>query len=99
MNSAEVSVDSVIDLISNTMKDCNHGNTSCEFMVHPGNITEQEGGCGCGPDDFSQSCDRENEVNFLCDNKLENFIVKSNITLVNFEMLFSRKTNNLQKWF
>ncbi|GAA6233778.1 carbohydrate deacetylase-like [Lates japonicus] len=41
---------------------------TAELMVHPGYPSHpQEGGCGEGPDDFSQSADRQHELNVLRD--------------------------------
>lgn len=39
---------------------------TAELMVHPGFPSRpQEGGCGDGPDDFSQSEDRQHELDVL----------------------------------
>ena len=91
MNSEEKSVDSIIDQIKNMMTECKHDDTSCEFMVHPGYKTKSDGGCGNGPDDFSQSECRENEMSFLCDAKLKTFIDQCNLKLTDFESLFLTK--------
>ncbi|XP_068995427.1 carbohydrate deacetylase [Embiotoca jacksoni] len=40
---------------------------TAELMVHPGYPSTQEGGCGEGPDDFSQSTDRQHELSVLTD--------------------------------
>ncbi|KAF1388764.1 hypothetical protein PFLUV_G00066020 [Perca fluviatilis] len=44
---------------------------TAELMVHPGYPSHpQEGGCGEGPDDFSQSADRQHELSVLRDPSL-----------------------------
>lgn len=44
---------------------------TAELMVHPGYPSHpQEGGCGDGPDDFSQSADRQHELDVLTDRSL-----------------------------
>lgn len=44
---------------------------TAELMVHPGYPSNpHEGGCGEGPDDFSQSADRQHELNVLTDPSL-----------------------------
>lgn len=88
LNSEEKSVDSIKDLIRNMLNECSHDDTSCEFMVHPGYRTKSTGGCGYGPDEFSQSECRENEINFLCDVKLRAFIDQCRFKLTDFESLF-----------
>lgn len=41
---------------------------TAELMVHPGYPSHpKEGGCGEGPDDFSQSADRQHELSVLKD--------------------------------
>lgn len=46
--------------------DCDKALITAELMVHPGYPSHpQEGGCGEGPDDFSQSDDRQHELNIL----------------------------------
>ncbi|XP_028312476.1 carbohydrate deacetylase [Gouania willdenowi] len=41
---------------------------TAELMVHPGYPSQpQQGGCGEGPDDFSQSVDRQHELSVLSD--------------------------------
>ncbi|CAC5397092.1 Carbohydrate deacetylase [Mytilus coruscus] len=97
LDSFETSVDSIIQKLADMLNGGNHGDTFCEFMVHPGYRTEQEGGCGCGPDDFSQSHYRENELNILCDTKLKNFIDKSKFKLVNYETLFLTEAFSIRK--
>ncbi|CAG01318.1 unnamed protein product, partial [Tetraodon nigroviridis] len=49
-----------------TAPDCDKASVTAELMVHPGHPSRaQEGGCGEGPDDFSQSDDREHELKVL----------------------------------
>uniref|UniRef100_H3AXC0 Carbohydrate deacetylase n=1 Tax=Latimeria chalumnae TaxID=7897 RepID=H3AXC0_LATCH len=56
-----------------------------ELMVHPGYPSmPQEGGCGEGPDDFSQSSDRLHELLTLKDPELLTFYKKRNIELCSF---------------
>ena len=44
---------------------------TAELMVHPGYPSHpQLGGCGEGPDDFSQSADRQHELSMLTDPSL-----------------------------
>ncbi|XP_076106685.1 carbohydrate deacetylase-like [Mytilus galloprovincialis] len=97
LDSFETSVDSIIEKLADMLNGGNHGDTFCEFMVHPGYRTEQEGGCGCGPDDFSQSHYRENELNLLCDIKLKKFIEKSKLKLVSYESLFLTEAFSIRK--
>lgn len=57
---------------------------SCELMVHPGYRTKEEGGCGTGPDEFSQSDQRELEMDILCDSDMIDFYREMEIELVSF---------------
>ncbi|XP_041348994.1 carbohydrate deacetylase-like [Gigantopelta aegis] len=58
---------------------------TCELMVHPGFITGDDGGClGVGPDDFSQSNDREHEMQILQSEEMMEFYSNNNIQLVPF---------------
>jgi hypothetical protein len=59
-----------------------------ELMVHPGypNINNN-GGCGCGPDDFSKSEDRLHELNVLSNQDILSFYQEKNIKLINFNNL------------
>lgn len=55
----------------NSASGSNQPVVTAELMVHPGYPSQpQEGGCGEGPDDFSQSADREHELNVLRDPSL-----------------------------
>lgn len=56
----------------------------CEVMTHPGYVTGTEGGCGDGPDEFSQSSDREYEMSVLMSAEMREFYKKENIKLVSF---------------
>lgn len=56
----------------------------CELMVHPGNRTGSSGGCGAGPDEFSQSPDREHEMEILRDARMTSFYSENKISLISF---------------
>ncbi|XP_018584172.1 carbohydrate deacetylase isoform X1 [Scleropages formosus] len=59
-----------------------------ELMVHPGYPSDpQQGGCGEGPDSFSQSLDRQHELDTLMDPKLLNFYRQEQIQLCAFKDL------------
>ncbi|PWA16028.1 hypothetical protein CCH79_00019361 [Gambusia affinis] len=52
--------------ISRRAPDLHQPVVTVELMVHPGYPSHpDEGGCGEGPDDFSQSAEREHELNML----------------------------------
>ena len=53
---------------------------SCELMVHPG-YPCRNGGCGQGPDDFSQSDDRPHEMKIIQSHDLFSFYKENNIQL------------------
>ncbi|KAM8760979.1 carbohydrate deacetylase isoform 2-T2 [Acanthopagrus schlegelii] len=56
---------------SSSASSCNQPVITGELMVHPGYPSHsQVGGCGEGPDDFSQSADRQHELNMLRDPSL-----------------------------
>lgn len=56
-----------------------------ELMVHPGYPSHPlQGGCGEGPDDFSQSSDRLHELNTLRDPALLNYYKQQGILLCAF---------------
>ncbi|KAK6191519.1 hypothetical protein SNE40_003184 [Patella caerulea] len=55
-----------------------------EIMVHPGYCTKQDGGCGCGPDDFSQIQDREHEMDILKSDKLKMTFSELGISLISY---------------
>lgn len=57
----------------------------CELMVHPGKRTRTVGGCGNGPDDFSQSSDRELEMTVLMSKEMLDFYKNNDISLVAFQ--------------
>ncbi|XP_045173413.2 carbohydrate deacetylase-like [Mercenaria mercenaria] len=57
----------------------------CELMVHPGNRTRNSGGCGNGPDEFSQSAEREHEMRTLMSQEMLDFYKDNNISLVSFQ--------------
>lgn len=49
-----------------TAPECDQALITAELMVHPGYPSQpREGGCGEGPDDFSQSEDRPHELAVL----------------------------------
>ncbi|XP_036382692.1 carbohydrate deacetylase [Megalops cyprinoides] len=57
-----------------------------ELMVHPGYPSDpQQGGCGQGPDDFSQSSDRQHELDTLTDPRLLAFYKQERIQLCAFK--------------
>lgn len=59
---------------------------TAELMVHPGYPSQpQQGGCGEGPDDFSQSTDRLHELNTLRDPMVLNFYRQQGIHLCAFK--------------
>ena len=61
---------------------------SAELMVHPGYPSHQlEGGCGEGPDDFSQSEDRQHELNTLRAPALLNLYTQERVKLCSFKDL------------
>ena len=57
---------------------------TCELMTHPGYPCKGPGGCGDGPDDFSQSPDREHEKSILECEEMRNFYKANNITLMSY---------------
>ncbi len=59
--------------------------TTVELMVHPGYLCDpinEVGGCGCGPDDFSQSRDRLHEMNVLTSSNVLKFYTQQGYKLV-----------------
>lgn len=61
---------------------------TAELMVHPGYPSRpQEGGCGEGPDDFSQSLDRQHELSVLSDPALQALYHQERIQLCSFKDL------------
>lgn len=63
---------------------------TAELMVHPGYPSHpQEGGCGEGPDDFSQSADRQHELSVLRDPSLQVFYSQERVQLCAFKDLLS----------
>lgn len=63
----------------------------CELMVHPGNRTGSVGGCGNGPDDFSQSLDREHEKAILMSEDMLEFYKACGISLIAFRDCIGKK--------
>lgn len=62
-------------------------NMFCEVMTHPGNRTGNSGGCGDGPDDFSQSSDRVHEMKLLMSEEMMQFYEKEDFKIVSFNSL------------
>ncbi|KAF7652045.1 hypothetical protein LDENG_00102250 [Lucifuga dentata] len=61
---------------------------TAELMVHPGYPSQpQVGGCGEGPDDFSQSADRQHELSVLQDSALQLLYSQERVQLCAFKDL------------
>ncbi|XP_020794048.2 carbohydrate deacetylase [Boleophthalmus pectinirostris] len=61
---------------------------SAELMVHPGYPSlPEEGGCGEGPDDFSQSSERQHELQVLTDPALSAVYQSQRVQLCTFKEL------------
>lgn len=61
---------------------------TAELMVHPGYPSHpQEGGCGEGPDDFSQSAERQHELNVLRESSLLDLYSQERVQLCAFKDL------------
>lgn len=61
---------------------------TAELMVHPGYPSlPHEGGCGEGPDDFSQSDDRRHELSILSDPSLLALFRQERVQLCAFKDL------------
>ncbi|XP_037115441.1 carbohydrate deacetylase isoform X1 [Syngnathus acus] len=59
---------------------------TAELMVHPGYPSHsQKGGCGEGPDEFSQSDDRQHELSVLTDLSLLDMYRKERVQLCGFK--------------
>lgn len=66
---------------------------TAELMVHPGYPSfPMHGGCGEGPDDFSQSSDRLHELNTLKDPVLLSYYQKQGILLCAFNDFWILRT-------
>nr|CAH8822790.1 unnamed protein product [Trichobilharzia regenti] len=86
------SIDS-LDRCLSPLKNCE----SIEFMVHPGfkvsctdnDVGHNTSGCGNpeGPDLFSQSDDREHEMNFLLGDEFQKYMLQHNYDLITFSNL------------
>uniref|UniRef100_A0A8C3NYP2 Carbohydrate deacetylase n=1 Tax=Cyanoderma ruficeps TaxID=181631 RepID=A0A8C3NYP2_9PASS len=64
------------------------GSVSIELMVHPGYPSvPPTGGCGEGPDDFSQSWERLHELQTLIKPELQSYYKSRNIQLCSFKDL------------
>ncbi len=61
---------------------------TAELMVHPGYPSHPlEGGCGEGPDDFSQSADRQHELSMLTGPSLQALYREKRVQLCAFKDL------------
>ena len=69
----------------------------CELMVHPGKKTGNAGGCGNGPDVFSQSEDREHEMDVLMSDSLRQFYKDCGIILASFHSYLDRNGSGNRK--
>eukprot|EP00043_Microstomoeca_roanoka_P008569 m.82504 g.82504 ORF g.82504 m.82504 type:complete len:382 (+) comp14298_c0_seq1:1-1146(+) len=79
---APFSVDTVLHDVRDLI---DQGVRSCELMLHPGFPTEPNtGGCGTGPDEFSQSEARRIELQVLMDPQLRRGLAELDIELVPF---------------
>ncbi|XP_043912998.1 carbohydrate deacetylase isoform X2 [Protopterus annectens] len=75
-------------LVSSASSSPEHRALTVELMVHPGYPSiPEEGGCGEGPDDFSQSLDRVQELNILKNPELLKYYKRRNIQLCAFKDL------------
>ena len=73
---------------SRRSSDSNQPVVTAELMVHPGYPSPpQEGGCGEGPDDFSQSADRQQELSVLSNPSLLAFYSQESVQLCAFKDL------------
>ncbi|XP_029367341.1 carbohydrate deacetylase [Echeneis naucrates] len=77
-----------LDAISGSASGSSQSVVTAELMVHPGYPSlPQEGGCGEGPDDFSQSPDRQYELSVLRDPSLLALYSQERIQLCAFRDL------------
>lgn len=61
---------------------------TAELMVHPGYPSyPQEGGCGEGPDDFSQSAERHHELSVLTHPSVLDLYYQEKVQLCSFKDL------------
>ena len=57
-----------------------------ELMVHPGYPnTVSDGGCGAGPDNFSQDKSRRWELEFLISDELKHYLSEENLWMRSWE--------------
>lgn len=74
---------------SSSASSCNQPVITGELMVHPGYPSHpQVGGCGEGPDDFSQSADRQHELSMLRDPSLLALYSQKSVQLCAFKDLW-----------
>lgn len=74
---------------SSSASSCNQPVITGELMVHPGYPSHpQVGGCGEGPDDFSQSADRQHELSTLRDPSLLELYSQKSVQLCAFKDLW-----------
>ncbi|KAM4809346.1 carbohydrate deacetylase isoform 2-T2 [Rhinophrynus dorsalis] len=72
----------------NSISSLSNSSVSIELMTHPGYPSDpQEGGCGEGPDEFSQSRDRLHELEVLKSSSLSSFYFGNKVQLCTFRDL------------
>lgn len=82
---------------SSSASESNQPVVTAELMVHPGYPSHpQTGGCGEGPDDFSQSADRRHEVSVLKDPSLLALYRQERVQLCAFKDLWFHNTYTRQ---
>ncbi|NWW06774.1 YDJC deacetylase, partial [Oreocharis arfaki] len=89
-NMSVSSIRSAIDsaILQLTAKAPQSGTVTIELMVHPGYPSVPPvGGCGEGPDDFSQSWERLHELQTLIKPELQSYYKSRNIQLCSFKDL------------
>ncbi len=78
-----------IDHLEQAIASINHhvnASSTFEFMTHPGYCTSPgHGGCGNGADDFSQSKDREHEMDFLRGSAWKQVLCKNRIEVCSYQ--------------
>uniref|UniRef100_K7FG92 Carbohydrate deacetylase n=1 Tax=Pelodiscus sinensis TaxID=13735 RepID=K7FG92_PELSI len=87
-NMSVSNIKSAIDSAMLTFTTKQSRTVTIELMVHPGYPTiPPAGGCGEGPDDFSQSWERLHELQILMNPELQNYYKTRNIQLCAFKDL------------
>ncbi|XP_071946329.1 carbohydrate deacetylase-like isoform X2 [Antedon mediterranea] len=81
-----LTTDSIMQSLKNITK---HNPEACtfEYMVHPGYLTKDVGGCGCGPDGFSRSPARYHEIQVLNDPELKQRLRQCGFELASYKDL------------